>query len=250
MSDKAAARPDPSVQEKLLQYRLLGSTIPFKDGGGVVFPDGFPGIGYQLEEWQFERYRARLNRTVLGDAARQRRRMIYALFILFAVAVLAFSFGAPFISNHPAIAPTLNRWGVQLDGWQPLGLIIIAAFVFKTIKRTLEQHDGEQRPQFEDQPKVNRFAYLSRRVLGMIASGQVSVKVQHLRMILGGGIGLLTLALGLSDATFRGENFLLAAILLIYAARPLYFCWTYWSFRMKHRHAPTPADLQPVEPPA
>lgn len=55
---------------KLLQYFLLGSKIHFKEGGGVVFLDGFPGAGYQLEEWQFNRHRARLDRNMLGDGVR------------------------------------------------------------------------------------------------------------------------------------------------------------------------------------
>jgi len=239
----------PERQIKLLQYFLLGSTIPFKEGGGVVFPHGFPGVGYRLEDWQFERYRARLDRTMLGEAARKRWRILFFSLIVLAIAVFAISLGAPFISNHPAVAPLLDRWGISFDPWPLFMILIISAVVFRRIQRTLVMRQPEQSQPFEGAPQVSRFAYLPRRVLGMIASGQISQTAQHLKLLLGGGLSLVLFLLGLSGSEFRGENFFLAAILLIYALRPSCFCWVYWQFRLRHGRAPTPIDLKPVSLP-
>ena len=83
--------------------------MPFKEGGGIVFPKGFPGRAYRLNEWQSDRCRACLDRTLLSVETRQHQRVVLFMLIVFLALVVAISFGAPLLNSHPAIAPLLSR---------------------------------------------------------------------------------------------------------------------------------------------
>lgn len=208
----------------------------------MVFPNGFPGPGYRLDEWQFERYRARLDRGTLGKAARPFRYVGVFVMAVGLLAIVTASYGAPL----------LEPLGVSFDSWDLIRLLVISVAVAWTLQRVMRwQLPQEARSQiFDDCPKVSRFAFLPRRVLGMIASRQVSMRGQHLRLLIAGGLGLLLLTLCITGNQFGSENFFLAAILLIWATRPAFFCWVYWHFRLTHGRAPTSEDFPPVDPPA
>ncbi|GAB4354718.1 MAG: hypothetical protein Kow00114_04670 [Kiloniellaceae bacterium] len=227
-----------SSQEQLLLYHLLSCTVPFKEGGGVVFPDGFPGVGYRLEDWQFERYRARLHLSVLGNAGQGHQGVALLLLIIIALAIFAATFGARM----------LEPLELGLDNWDMIRLLVISVAVAWTMQRVMRMQVPEEarsKP-FEECPKVRRLAYLPRRALGMIASGRISMKGQHLRMLVGGSLGLLLLALGITESEFRRENLFLAAMFLAWSIRPAFFCWVNWRFRLARGRAPTREDLEPV----
>jgi hypothetical protein len=239
MSDSIATSGKPSSQEKLLQYRLLGTTVPLKQGGGAVFPGGFPGKGYLLDDWQFDRYRAQLDRTTLSDEAGRRGRLLFVLLLLLVGGLVLAAFALPELKSNPRYAP-------YMDSWLPLALLFLVAFGGSRLLRSLVLPAGPAASELDGAPRVSRFAFLGRRALGMLASGQVSVVACHLRAFVGGFACLLILPGALLADGTPVESILLLVVFFLWASRAAFFCFTYWRFRLGRGRAPTPADLKPV----
>ena len=69
---------------------LRSNALPAKDGSGVVFPSGFYGPGYHLEDWQFLRY-VMAQGSVADDESKTREDDAYPLWkkILIILAAIA-----------------------------------------------------------------------------------------------------------------------------------------------------------------
>jgi hypothetical protein len=239
MSEVAAKPQKLSLAETRLQYILLGTTVPLMEGGGVVFPKGFPGKGYRLDDWQFDRYRAGLDQTMLSDAAKKRTRLAIGVLLLYFVLIFAAAQGTAWLretalynSDLIALLPV------------PLFLIVVAGTLFAlhvTNRPTMRFAE-----QFQGSPRVGRFAFLRQRAIALFASGLVKPAVPHLRLAIN-----LAIVFFLFSSAYIAENHpygaIIVALLLVYSTfKRLYLCYVFWSFRLAHGRAPKPADLKPV----
>ena len=235
---QTSAKPH-SAQVNALRYQMLRTTIPLKEGGGVVFPHGFPGRGYRLDEWQFDRYRGRLDQSMLSDAARMRRRLAIAVLLVVCLALFAGSFGLPLLKDIPAVAPYLGTW-VQLI------LLIVTVLAVSRVLYSVVHQPTRLLEEIEDAPQVSPFAFLTRRAQGALVSGQVSILAAHINCLMGGLFGAFFLFVAVADISASSESLVLALLASLWTAHPILLCYAYWRFRLRHGRKPTAGDLEPV----
>lgn len=234
--EAVAARQVPlSPQDRLLQLLLLSMTVSFREGGGLVFPIGFPGTGYRLDEWQFERYRAALDRRLRSQSGpRDVRRATFALVVLALLVSIAFNFFAK--QGH--LDESLRPW-LQILLVMPAAPILCHTFLFyyRSLKY-LEHHFG-------DAPRVSRAAYLGRRMLGYVVARSLRPAQEAILVLILAGAGAWLLRVALRE-TFI-VLYLVAAALLLAALFKAWQLLVYLQFRQRHDRAPTRTDLAPVD---
>jgi hypothetical protein len=239
MSETAAKPQKLSVAETRLQYLLLGTTVPLREGGGVVFPNGFPGLGYRLDEWQFDRYRAGLDRSLLSDAAKKRMRLAIGILVIYLALVVFIGYGGAWLRS----VALLNS---DLGNWLPVSVVLLLMTAALYALRLTNRPAMRFAEQFKGAPRVSRFAYLRQRGLALLASGLLKPTALHLRIAF--HLGLISFLL-FSDyvaANHPSLGIVVAAMLAYSTSRRLYICYVYWTFRLRLGRAPTPADLKPV----
>lgn len=219
---------------------LLSMTVSFREGGGVVFPIGFPGSGYRLDEWEFERYRASLDQLLRRYWAtwgvRRIRLITFVLLALSPMIAAAFNF----FLKQGYLDEALRPW-LQALLLMPAAPTIANVFVlnyrsFKNFKH-----------RFPSAPSVSRTAYLSRRILGYVVARTIRpVHEAFLVLIFAvSGTWLLRIA---PRETFIAL-YVIAATLLLVALFKSWQLLVYWRFRQRHGRAPIIADIRPLDPP-
>jgi len=242
MSTQSSEPSGPSDQERALQAYLLGTTVPLKDGGGVVFPNGLLGVGYRLDEWQLDRYRSAVDRSMLSPEALRRRKVMIGTLIAYLAVIVAVAFALPLLQRDPDFAP-------YLDVATPLLVMLVAAGATLTALRFLRSRSMRFTKQLEGASKVGCFAYLRERSLALLISGAAAVPALAIRVVVYGGLAVFLLFSQTFAAEHPALRIVLGVILLFSAAKRAYLLFVYWSFRRRHGRAPTPEDLQPVEAP-
>lgn len=231
-----APRVPLSAQDRLLQILLLSMTVPFRAGGGLVFPIGFPGAGYRLEEWQFERYRAALDGRLRNQwGPRGVRRATFALLVLALLISIAFNFFAK--QGH--LDASLRPW-LQILLVLPAAPVLCHTFLFNYRSW---KHFGLH---FADAPRVSRAAYLGRRMLGYVVARSLRPAQEAIIVLILAGAGAWLLRVALRE-TFI-VLYVIAAGLLLAALFKAWQLFVYLQFRQRHGRAPTRADLAPVDP--
>lgn len=239
MSGEANKPTRLSSQEKSLQLMLLSMTVPFRDGGGLVFPLGFPFAGYQLDEWQFERYRSLLDRNLLSAEMRREGRLVLAVFVTLVCVIIGgnvVSFTFSFFEDSP-YSQTVRQW-LPVMWFVPFVFIVTYSYVFaRRYARAVQQ-------QFPGARRITRSAYLRRRLLGyMVAKSFKPLRALAIA-VFAVPLGALLLAAGLwVPIVFYA---LLGLMLLLVGAFQSLLLLVYWSFRRRQGRSPTAEDLQPV----
>lgn len=235
-----ASRVALSPQEKLLQIMLLSMTVPFREGGGLVFPIGFPGGGYRLDEWQFERYCASLDQRLRSHLATWRAgRIRFATLLLLAFALVA-AVAFNFFSSQGHLDEALRPW-LQVLLLIPAVPTLASIFVFNY--RSLQDFDRC----FPDAPSVSRTAHLSRRVLAYVAARSIRPFPEAILVLIFAVSGSWLFSIALRE-TFISLHLFAAALLLV----ALFKAWqllVYWRFHRRQRRAPMIADVPPVDSP-
>lgn len=242
MSESATTVGALSTQERALQRHLLSTTVALKGGGGVVFPRGFLGSGYQLDEWQFDRYRASVDQSMLSPAARTRKRIMAGAMLAYIGCLLGLVFVFPRLQADPVFAPYFGLW-------TPLLVVLIAVGGLIATLRLLRARAMPYVRELEGVPRVSRFAFLRDRALAMFASGQVNPAALIIRIALYCGLVIFLLPADTFARDHLALRTVVGALLLLSAAKRSYFLYVYWSFRREHGHAPKLDDLQPAEAP-
>lgn len=235
-----AATTEPtklSPEEVALQRYLLGTTIPLKEGGGVVFPGGFFSVGYRLDEWQFDRYRAAVDQTMLSAETRKRKNLMIGILLVYLICVSAIAFAMPQLRESRAFAPYLSTL-------TPLFAAMLAAAATLMALRFLRGRALAFTRQFEDAPRVSRFAFLNQRAIRMLASGGVKITAVCIRIVIYGGLCFVLLTTDYFANDFQTTRIFVAGLLLWSITKRLYFLFVYCSFRIIHGRAPATEDLE------
>ncbi len=228
-----------SSQEKSLQLMLLSMTVPFRDGGGMVFPLGFPFAGYQLDEWQFERYRSLLDRSLLSAEMKREGRIVLAVFatlvgVIIGGSVISFSFAFFEVSSY---GQNIRQWFPVL-WFAPFVFFVVYSYVFaRRYARVVQE-------QFPGARRTARSAFLRRRILGYIVAKSFRPVRSLVMVVFALPLGALLLAAGLWIPILFYA--LLGSLLLLIAVFQGSLLLVYWSFRRAHGRGPTAEDLQPV----
>lgn len=210
-------------------------TVPFRDGGGLIFPLGFPGAGYRLEEWQFERYRAALDQRLRSQWEPHRVRRATLILV-----ILALLISAPFnfLSAQGLIDESLRSW-IQILVVMPAAPILCHTFLFYYRSwNHFERH-------FSNAPRVSRAAYIGRRVLGYVVARSMRPAREAILVLILAGAGAWLLRVALREPFIF--LYLVAAALLLAALFKAWQLLVYWRFRRAHGRAPMPSDLSPIE---
>lgn len=239
MSGEANKPGGQSSQEKSLQVMLLSMTVPFRDGGGLVFPLGFPFAGYRLDEWQFERYRSLLDRSLLSPEMKREGRLVVAVFVTLVCAII----GGNVVTFYFAIFEDFS-FGQNVQQWFPVAwfapflFFVIYSYVFaRRYARAVQQ-------QFPGARRIAGTAHLRRRLLGyMVARSFKPLRALAIALFaLPLGVLLLVSSLWLPTVFYA----LLGLMLLGIGVMQSCLLQVYWSFRRRHGRGPTAEDLAPV----
>ncbi len=228
-----------SSQEKSLQLMLLSMTVPFRDGGGMVFPLGFPFAGYQLDEWQFERYRSLLDRSLLSAEMKREGRIVLAVFatlvgVIIGGSVISFSFAFFEVSSY---GQNIRQWFPVL-WFAPFVFFVVYSYVFaRRYARVVQE-------QFPGARRTARSAFLRRRILGYIVAKSFRPVRSLVMVVFALPLGALLLAAGLWIPILFYA--LLGSLLLLIAVFQGSLLLVFWSFQRAHGRGPTAEDLQPV----
>lgn len=247
MSGTAEQENSRLSQERALQSFLLSSTIPLKEGGGLVFPMGLFGSGYRLDEWQFLRYHAALEGSFLGKRANAQRRIVVAATAVLVVLCVALIGAAVFLLIDPEAA--VGMLDVVFDNIFTItvaALGIPAAILLGAVFYPLWQRQQRLKYDFPQAPKVSRFAHLRRHQLGWAAAQRFGPVMFFLIgvawMVLGFAWLLLGLLFGNIDLVhgLQGGSYLVLGVIFTGIS------WVPWTFRLRHGRNPTTEDLEPL----
>ena len=232
-----AAKRDP-VAEQRLQRLLLDTTLPLREGGGIVFPKGFPGRGLHLDAWQFDRYRAELDQAVLDKGARKRGRAAVAVSLFCTLLLLILILGRDWVEETLASVEILGQVVV------PLLIIALAGAFF--IVGVVQKRDFTFVRGYVDAPKVGRFVFLYHRALRLLAAGAA----RPTPLIVGLSISVLA-AVALIMGDYFAEHHPTLRIVLVgmlgYSSlRRLYMLGVLLHFRLTRGRAPGTGDLKPL----
>lgn len=238
-SELNAASAKPDRRQKALQTVLLGTTVPFKQGGGAVFPNGYPGLGYRLDGEQFQRYRIELETALSSENLNWLVRGMRRIYLLSMLGLLL-SFAA---MNFLEKAPYFHN---ELDSLIPTVAVVLVVVLAVTVLVHLNNRVMGFARGFKRAPKVSRHAYLRQRLLGALIARNNGPWFLHLSAIVP-----LALATWFSQVGEISLQTLLAfAIvvlpLVLYAVWRLALLLTYWRCRLAHGRAPRPEDLVPL----
>lgn len=240
MSDTMRQPGKLSAQERLLRIMLLSFMVPLRDGGGLVFPIGFPGAGYRLDVWQLDKFRALLDRRLLSPETKQEmRRIRVALLVM--IGLVACGNAVSFYFFHDNIFGDYARQWFPVLWIAPFALLGIHSYLFNYKNYTaFKKH-------FDRAPRVSRSAYLHRRFLGY----QVAVSFNPLNASLLALVAALSSVLLLQTVLSRVVPFfaIVGFLLLFIAVFNSCLLVIYWQFRRIHRRGPNEADLKPVHYP-
>jgi hypothetical protein len=226
-------------REKVLQTLLLSTTVPFREGGGAVFPDGYPLTGYRLDQSQFERYHAECGNAVTRDAVARLVRDMRWIFLLSMLGRLL-SFAA---MNFLAMSPYFHS---DLDSLLPtLAAIMVAVLAITSIVLINNRIMVFSR-RFKSAPKVNRHAYLRERLLGALVARSNGPLFLHASVIVALGFTAVLAHTGIISPRPELFTVLFVVPMALWAAWRVNLLITYWRFRLAHGRAPQLADLQPV----
>lgn len=247
MSEITARKTGLFSQERALQSFLLSSTIPLKEGGGLVFPLGILSKGYRLDEWQFLRYRAALEESFLSKRARVQTRIVIAagaFLILFSAMLIG---AAAFLLVDPKSA--VQMFDIVFDNLVLIFVLAVAvpgAALLGAMLYPFWQRRQRLRRDFPEVPEVSRFAYLRRRQLGWAAAIGINPVVFVLIAAAWVALGLAWLLLGLLFDDFDLKRVLMG---IFYISLGLFFgglSWVPWTYHRQHGRNPTAEDLEPV----
>ncbi|MEO3428673.1 hypothetical protein AAFN88_07430 [Pelagibius sp. CAU 1746] len=228
-----------SPQEKNLQTMLLSMTVPFRDGGGLVFPLGFPFAGYELDEWQFERYRSLLDRSLLSPEMKREGRVVVAVFFTLVGVIIGgsiFTYSFSLFENSP-VGQGLRQW-FPVVWFAPFVLFVVYSYAFaQRFARAVQE-------QFPGARKTSRTAYLRRRLLGYMAAKSFKPLRALALVLFALPLGVLMLAAGLWIPV--AYYAFLGLLLLFVAAFKGCLLLVYWSFRRRQGCGPTAENLKPV----
>lgn len=225
-------------QQRLLRIKLLSFMVPFRNGGGLVFPIGFPGAGYRLDEWQFDNCRAMLDQRLLSTETRREMRLVRVAFFVLVGLVACGNVVSFYFFKDNIYGDYARQWFPVL--WiAPFALlgIYIYAFNYRSYKH-FKQH-------FADAPRVTRNAYLRRRLLGYIVAVSFNPINASLLVLIAALSCFLLLTVGLLGAVAFFA--ILGFLLLFIAVFNSCLLVVYWQFHSAQRHRPTQADLQPID---
>ncbi len=239
MSEEANKPPRLSSQEKSLQLMLLSMTVPFRDGGGLVFPLGFPFAGYQLDEWQFERYRSLLDRSLLGPEMKREGRLVLAVFVTLVCVIVGgnvVSFTFSFFEDSP--------YGQTVRQLLPVAWFVPFVFIVTYSYVLARRYAHAVQERFPGARRTARGAYLRRRLLGyMVAKSFKPLRALAIA-VFAVPLGALMLAAGLwVPVVFYA---LFGLMLLLIGAFQGVLLLVYWSFRRRQGRGPRAEDLGPV----
>ncbi len=240
MSETTAKPARPSPMERTLRIMYLSFMVPIRGGGGLVFPIGFPGPGYRLAAWQFDKYLATLDRRLLGAAMKRESRMVR----LALLAIIGLVVGANVISyqlfKDSVHGDYARQWFPHL--WvAPFALLGLYIFFFNY------RNWSHFKQYFAEAPRVSRFAYLRRRWLGYLVAVSFNPISASLQAVVAFPVGLLLLIVGLFGAiTFYA---LIGLVFMIIAVWNSSLLVIYWRLRRAYGRRPTEADLEPIEDP-
>lgn len=233
-----------SRQKTALQIYLLKTTLPLKTGGSLVFPGGLIGGGYRLDEWQFDRYRASLEKTYIGEEGRRRRRWAFGGAVLFGLFAGALIITATFVLTDPEKIDAVGGFLIDHTGFSlalfSLALVATLALLFYPMFRRIRKF----REDFPGAPRLSQRAHLSQRMLGHIVRGNFNPGVFLAFAVGWSVIGLAFIALGIVSTQLAPWQSLIGMAYLLLAAAFGAPYWVHRSFHRRHGRAPTAEDLE------
>lgn len=239
MSETAGKPKTPDLYEKAFLNALHRSTLRAQQGGGIVFPYGFPCIGYRLDDWQFDRYCAGLEDAILGAAGRKRAKAAFWIINLCLIGVFVLAVAVNFIQDAGVLV-------LENDTWLRMAAILvpvtcaIAGYIMLN-----NQALAFARP-FRKAPRVGRFAYLRARWLGALAAQGKGVVTLHLFALVPLTFAAYLIWLALTPSNYPLVLSLFFVPLLAYATWRFVLLFLYWSFHRRYGRMPTTEDLEPV----
>lgn len=226
-------------REKVLQSILLGTTVPFKQGGGAVFPDGYPMVGYRLDREQFARYTAECRNAITEDfVARLVRKLRWIVLLTMLGLLLSFA-AMNFLAKRPYFHSSLDML------IPTVAVVLVAVLAIASIVRLNNQGMAFSRS-YKSAPKVSRHAYLGRRLLGALVARNNGTLFLHASAILTLGFTAFLAHTGITSPRPVLFTVLFVVPMAHWAAWRVTLLITYWHFRRARGRAPQLADLQPV----
>jgi hypothetical protein len=227
-------------EEWALEAFFLSCTVPFKRGGGLVFPIGFPGQGYELDARQFDCYQAEIAQVTLSDTVTRKKRLLIAGTILFGVVCAV---------GGIAAGLTMSPEAILLSAAYVLQAIFV--FVAAMVALMLRLQQAKFRARFPKASPVSRFAHLHCRVLGTLAGHALAPNIFRLKTALLTLFGILLFLLALlsrlADATpLLAVTGVCSLLLFAIAGFYGYHLLVFRHFHRNHGCAPTPADMKSV----
>ncbi len=208
-----------------------------------MFPYGFPGVGYRLNDWQFDRYRAGLEEAMLGADGRQRAQRLFWVGAVCLLSALGFSTTINFLDGAGLLVSEYEMW---LRAAAVLGPAACALACLALLNR---QALAFARP-FVTAPNVSRFAHLRTRFTGTLVGQGKGLLALHLLAFVPLSLAVYLASVALVPANDPLIIALFGIPLAVYALWRCMLVFLYWSFRRRHGRAPRPEDLQPVEAPS
>ncbi|MEQ9607921.1 MAG: hypothetical protein RLN99_09670 [Kiloniellaceae bacterium] len=229
--------------EKALEIVLRGTTVPLKDGGAAVFPNGLPTKGLRLEAWQFYRYRTELEKVMLGQAANRRSLLLRTTVLLTFLGLFLCSAAGSFLKAAPYFQSPLDHILPDLAALLvAVGALAVFFGLHAQAMRFTRQFDGA--------PALGRFAYLRERFLGTVAAESGKPTALVLVALLPSALAGFLAYIGVTGTGGLIGITIFVLPLTVYGAWRSALLYVYLTFYRRHGHAPMLADLHPVDPPA
>lgn len=231
-SSKQMAPAKLSGRERAQLFLIATTTLPLREGGGIVFPRGFPGKGFRLDEWQFDRYRAAMERTLLGEDSKRRTKLVLSVYLLYGASMLfVVLFGAQLRSS----AMFADYYGQ----WLPLAIVLLASAALILVPRFVRKKAyGFTGPIVAGAPSVGRFAFRRERILRIFACGTVNVRTLLIVSSLFVFVATSFLLFAVFGATRPTVFILLSLLCLLLISRRIYWLYVYWRFRLARGRGP------------
>jgi hypothetical protein len=242
MSEATAARQQRR-HAKALEIVLHGTTVPLKDGGAAVFPNGFPGKGLRLDAWQFDRYRTELEKVMLGQTANRRSLLVRTTVLLAFLGLFLCSAAGTFLKTTPYFQSPLDHILPDLAA-------LVVAFGALAVFFGLQAQAMRFMRQFDGAPALGRFTYLRERVLGTVAAESGKPTALFLVALVPSALAGFFAYIGVTGTGGLIGIAIFVLPLTLYGAWRLALLYVYLSFYRRHGHAPTLVDLHPVDPTA
>lgn len=250
MSDTTAKPARLSDRERALQFSLRCATVPFKEGGGIVFPAGLFGLGYRLDARQFDDCRALMEEMNLDDRTKYISRVVNAVLVFTGLVFLAGALAVAFIIFGPGHGIPLADAIFDSRLFPPLfpplvvggPVVVFLSMIFYPFLQRI----ARLRCAFADAPRTPRFSHLRRRLLAISVGGVVGPQAFLFIAILWALLGIAWLVLGMVSNYYTHGRVVIGVLNLLLAAAFSSPYWVHWDFRRKHGRAATPDDFGPL----